>query len=687
MRTRTKIVAIATLAAFLAACTPPVTQPAVTVQSTTGITQVTVSNGLGLVANTTSALTLNWSVNGVAGGNSTVGTVNPTTTPSSTSGTIQYFAPATVPTPPTVTVRATNTANPSDFGEINLTIIQTGQGGISGTITIPSGLLSVQDASNGLEAQSLPQAQVFKPDWSLPHTPGQVLILSSNTSGGALRIASAASLQNVRLERISDSVSRATVPAGQNERAFAERITQETGALVQPNYIYQTLDAAPVPNDPLYSEKQFYLTQIDASGAWITQKTVPDGLIAVLDTGVDLTHPDLAGRVTAGKDFCPAFNASNVCEGEDNDPTDIPAAQGGGHGTGIIGIAGAATNNAAGISGVTWGGKILAVKVFGVFNNTARSESAALAKGVTYAVDQGAKVINMSLGLPNANPGVNPDKLLADAIAYADSKNVLIVAAAGNYFDTGTADNAKTLFYPASDSRVVPVGAVDQSNNIAYFSARGSDRVIMAPGEQSENAQKQVTAGIWSTALGGAFAQSAGTSEASPMVAAVAGLIRAKNPSLTALEVKGILQSTARDLGANGRDTTFGFGLLQAGAALAKTANPSAPPPPQTTVYVYADKLKAGGNPSTPGDYDGNDPQAGRTVVILSGTSGSVNYSITAGRDGKSLQPGTYLVTACVNKNSNGIACDPGDLGARNPVPQNYSGAPINGVNITVKQQ
>lgn len=672
MRIRTHIGVATALVALLTACPQPPSKPSVTVQSTTGITQVTVSNGLGLQANTTTALTLNWSVNGVAGGNSTVGTVSPTTTPSSTSGTIQYFAPATIPNPPTVTVRATNAANPSDFGEINLTIIQTGQGGISGTITVPGGLLSVQNSAS-LEPQSLDQAKPFNPDWSLPHAPGQVLILSGGASGNGLRVASAPSLRNVRLERLSEGVTRVSVPAGQNERAFAERIAQETGSLVQPNYIYRPLDAAPVPNDPLYSDKQFYLTQIDAPGAWLTQKTVPDGLIAVLDTGVDLTHPDLAGRITAGTDFCPNNNGS-VCQGTDTDPSDLPeSVASGGHGTHTFGMIAAATNNASGISGIIWGGKVLAVKVFGDFSGSAASDSAALAQAVTYAANQGAKVINLSLGLPNANPSVSPDKLLADAIGYADSKDVLIVAAAGNY-PSSTPDNQKTLYYPASDSRVVPVGAVDSSNQIASFSARGDTRLIMAPGMGTSIATGQ---GIWSTQVGGGYEERFGTSEAAPQVSAVAGLIRAANPSLSALETKGILQSTARDLGPSGRDSTYGFGLLQAGAAVKKAANPSAPPPAQTTVYVYADR-------QVNGSFAPNDPQSGRTVVILPGTSGTVNYSITAGRDGKPLQNGTYRIVACINKNSNGTACDSGDLGASNPTAQNYTGAPINAVNITV---
>ncbi len=671
MRIRTNMTVAAALAALLVSCPQPPSKPSVTVQSTTGITQVTVSNGLNLQATTATPLALNWSVNGVAGGNSSLGTVSPTSTPASTNGTIQYFAPANIPNPPTVTVRATNAADANDYGEINLTIIQTGQGGISGTITVPNGLLSVQNAQSSLEAQGLPQAKPFQPDWSLPHAPGQVLILSDANAGNNLRVASAPSLQNARLERLNERVSRASVPAGQNERAFADRVAQETGALVQPNYIYRPLEAAPVPNDPNYSDKQFYLTQIDAPGAWLTQKTVPDGLIAVLDTGVDLTHPDLAGRVTAGQDFCPNNNGS-VCQGTDGDPTDIPlSVSGGGHGTHTFGMIAAATNNSVGISGVTWGGKVLAVKVFGNFNGSAASDSAALASAVRYAADQGAKVINLSLGLPTADVTKNPDKLFADAIAYAAGpKDVVVVAAAGNY-QPNVPDNQKILFYPASDVNTIPVGAVDSSNQIASFSARGDTRLIMAPGMGSSITTGQ---GIWSTQVGGGFEERFGTSEAAPQVAAVAGLIRAANAGLTALQTRGILQTTARNLGPS---ATFGFGLLQAGAAVKKAANPSSPPPAQTTVYVYADR-------QVNGSFAPNDPQSGRTVVILPGTNGTVNYSITAGRDGKSLQNGTYRVVACINKNSNGTACDSGDLGASNPTAQNYTGSPINNVTVTV---
>jgi subtilisin family serine protease len=332
---------------------------------------------------------------------------------------------------------------------------------------------------------------------------------------------------------------------------------------------------------------------------------------------------------------------------------------------------------------------VLAIKAFGPVGDAgvfeASSESAALAKALTFAADQGAKVINMSLGLPVANPNVNPDKLLADAIGFADSKGALVVAAAGNWA-ANAPDADKKLFYPAADPRVFAVGAVDQNNIIANFSARNSDRILMAPGVKVSSVGA-VENGIWSTILGGGFGGLdnnrllAGTSQASPMVAAVAGLILTNKPNLSVQQVKDLLQSTAKDLGAVGRDTTYGYGLLQAGAALRKAANPDQPPPPKTTVYVYADRKKPDGT------FDANSPQAGRTVVILEGLSGSVNYAITAGRDGKALTAGTYRIVACINKNSNGIACDVGDLGGERSNSVDYNGSPVNNIDVTVVER
>ena len=161
---------------------------------------------------------------------------------------------------------------------------------------------------------------------------------------------------------------------------------------------------------------------------------------------------------------------------------------------------------------------------------------------------------------------------------------------------------------------------------------------IVAPGES-----------ILSTSVTGDYQLSPGTSESTPLVSAIAGLIRAKNAALTADQVKGLLTSTAKNLGAT---NTFGAGLVQAGTALRKTENPSAPPPPKTTVYVYADPCIEGGSGAACTKYgDGNDNRTGRVVVQLDGLSGLVNYTLTLARNGMSAIPaGTYRLVGCVTR-------------------------------------
>ena len=577
-----------------------------------------------------------------------------------------YVAPASVPTPAVVTIRACDAANPTDCGEAKLTIVATGAApGINGTITVPAGLLPTAKIQS-LSAQSIAEAKPFEADWSLPHAPGQVLVVGSSTT---------LSSKGFRVQSVSPGLAKVSVPAGESEAVFAAKLEAQ-GAVVQPNYLYRVLDA-PSPNDTLYGTKQFHLTQIDAPGAW--NITTNSARIAVIDTGADFTHPDLQGRLIKGKDFCPTFDTTNkVCVGEDGDPSEGPSNLGtgnSGHGTHTTGIIAAASNNGTGVTGLTWGGQVLVVKVFdgqGEF-----TDSITLAKAIEYAADpaRGAvKVINMSLGLKTPDLTKNPDKLIADAIAYADSKDVLMIASAGNY-QPSEPDATKKLYYPASDPLVIPVGAVDPFNAISGISARGSTKLIMAPG-QGSSFTPLGEAGIWSTKSGGGYEARYGTSEAAPQVAAIAGLIRAQNTGLSALQTRGILQTTARSLGDS---AVFGYGLLQAGAALRKAGNPNAQPATKTTIYVYADRL-------VNGSYNGNDPKTGRGEIILNGSSGSVAYKITLTRDGSSLPAGTYRVVACVNKNSNGIACDGGDLAGIQENVQ-YAGSGTIGADVTLAQK
>jgi subtilisin family serine protease len=583
-----------------------------------------------------------------------------------------YVAPSSVPTPAEITIQACDAANTVDCGNAKLTIVAAGSApGITGTVSVPSGLLTANKVQ-ALSAQALPEEpKSFEPDWSLPHAPGQVLVVGSSQS---------LTSKGIRVLSLAPGLSEVRIPQGVSEKQFAAKLEAQ-GAVVQPNYLYRVLDASS-PNDTLYGTNQFNLTQIDAAGAW--NITTNAAKVAVIDTGADFSHPDLQDRLINGKDFCVKYNESTqLCEGTDTDSSESASnlLTGGtaGHGTHTTGIIAAASNNGIGITGLTWGGKVLVVKVFdgaGLF-----TDSKTLGDAIRYAANPaegGAKVINLSLGLPVADPTTYPDQYIREALAYAETQDVLVVAAAGNYQPTVN-DAAKKLFYPASDdSLVIPVGAVDPFNTISGISARGNNKLIMAPGQGTSFAPLG-QAGIWSTKAGGGYEARYGTSEAAPQVAAIAGLLRGQNPALTALQTRGILESTAKDLGSPGRDTDYGFGLLQAGAALRKAGNPNVQPPAKTTVYVYADRL-------VNGTYDGNDLKTGRGEVILNGTSGNIAYKITLTRDGSSLPAGTYRVVACVNKNSNGIGCDAGDLAGIQENVQ-YAGSGTIGANVTVAQK
>ncbi len=566
-----------------------------------------------------------------------------------------YKAPAAVPANPIVTIKATSIANPSDFGTLNITIIAQGTAGISGKVTVNPALLasSAPEATRTGEARAINSGVI---DWNAPHVKGSILLIGSNANTRA------AGLRGVQVRNVSENISSLTVPSGESEQSFAARVAQQTGLIAQPEYIYRPM-ALPTPNDANY-DAQDYLVQIDAQAGWAVQKDLTDNLIAVLDTGIKTDHEDLIGRFTPGKDFCGTFN--NLTCTEDNDPSELPALDGtgqpianAGHGTSTAGIIAAATNNAKGVSGLAWTGKILVVKVFGYDNQGAASPTSTLAKAIRYAADQGSKVINLSLGIAFAVGGT--DAGIDDAITYAIGKGAVIVSAAGNSNDASVG-----VYYPARNANVIAVGSVNKTNGISSFSAQGPQLALVAPGEQitSTNFASPTTYGKLS-----------GTSEATPQVAAIAGLMLSKNPALTRVQVREILTSTARNLGAA---STFGSGLLQAGLALRKATNPTAPPPAKTTVYVYADFFDGT-------KYDPTNPKSGRVVVDLDNSVGSTTYTLTAKRGGfSSLEAGTYRLVACINKNSNALACDGGDLGGQKDAVVYNGSTPVAGADITL---
>lgn len=280
-----------------------------------------------------------------------------------------------------------------------------------------------------------------------------------------------------------------------------------------------------VPNDEFFQPYQWNLNQIYASQGW-NLSGGEDVTIAVLDTGVDPNHLDLKDKLL------PGFNAFD----ESDDVSDSH-----GHGTHVAGIAAALTNNVTGIAGVSWKSQILPVKVL---NEKGEGSSFEVAKGIYWAVDHGADVINMSLG------DYYDSEALHDAIRYAYEQDVVLITASGN-------DNVEDPMYPSRYDEVLTVAAVDDTRNRAFFSNYGQHVDVAAPGEH-----------IPSLFPDNNYTVMSGTSMAAPHVAGLAGLIRALRPDLTNQEVYDVITSTAEDLGTAGHDPYYGFGEINIVAAL-----------------------------------------------------------------------------------------------------------------------
>ena len=306
---------------------------------------------------------------------------------------------------------------------------------------------------------------------------------------------------------------------------------RENVEFAEPNYLYMQNQIEP-PNDFLYTEQyQWNLPVIQTEAGWDLTQGNEDIVIAVVDTGVDLNHPDLKNRLTKG------FNVIENNQFPDDDN---------GHGTHVAGIIASETNNTEGVAGITWYNKIMPIKAMeaGGYGTTFD-----IAKGIVWAVDHGADVINLSLG------NYQPSALMKKAVDYAYQNNVVLIAAAGN-------DNTDQPSFPAAYPEVIGVSAIDYNGIRASFSNFGDYIDVAAPGVQ-----------IPSTYFNQQYAALSGTSMASPHVSALAGLILSANPKLQNKEVIQIIKNSAYDLGKRGADREFGYGLIDIRNALESVDN------------------------------------------------------------------------------------------------------------------
>jgi thermitase len=366
--------------------------------------------------------------------------------------------------------------------------------------------------------------------------PGRLLVHFHAGTAAATQSTDVRSVGAANAGTIRDlGVNIVDVPAGAEQRvanallrtghvSFAER--DAVGAVTS------------TPNDT-YWPQQWGPAKVNAAAAWDSTTGSASTVVAVLDTGVTYSHPDMQGRLLSGYDFV----------NNDSDPTDDN-----GHGTETAGIVGAAANNGIGMAGMCWSCSVLPVKVA---DSTGSASWSNVASGITWATDQGAKVISLSIG------GTSGGSTLQSAVQYAQSHDVLVVAAAGN-------NGSSALFYPAAYAGVVSVAGTSSSDALYSWSDYGSWVSVAAPGCD------------YATNMSGVYSSSfCGTSAATPVVAGIVGLARSLAPSASAPQVASALESSAANIG-----SVVAYGRVDAAATMAAlsggTPPPSPAPPPAT---------------------------------------------------------------------------------------------------------
>ncbi len=467
-------------------------------------------------------------------------------------------------------------------------------------LVIVTGLVGVQlpsDPAQGSAVGAQPPGVTVKP--------GAVLVKLKADAGTASAAARMARYGATVERRLNTGVLVLRVPEGE-EWTVSRMLASEPNVLfAEPDILWEAVGARPAvrpaelpvhpteaeafPGDPYYGQ-QWAHSRIESGSAWDLTTGDTDITIAVIDTGIDSTHPDLAAKVVPGHTFL------NQGAHEDSNPVDWN-----GHGTHVAGIAAAVTDNGIGIAGMSWGARIMPVRVLGEQGTGWTSD---IASGITWAYQRGADVINLSLG------SESDSRTVRDAVENAHNAGALLVAAMGNY-------STDAPFYPAAYPDTLAVSATDYDDNLAYYSNYGSHCDVAAPG--GELFVDNFTRGIYSTLPTNTgfylhtqygylphYDYLQGTSQATPFVAGLAALIRSIDDTLTQNEVQQAIKETAVDIGILGWDVQFGHGRIDARAALDLVNLPDAP--------ALADIT----NPGSDGDYlvDWNDVDRAVTYVL-----------------------------------------------------------------------
>lgn len=403
--------------------------------------------------------------------------------------------------------------------------------------------------------------------------------------------------------------------------------------LAEGNMVY-----APIryPSDPL-ALSQYGLSQINASGAW-EYETGSTNLVtvAVIDTGIEGTHQDLQGKILAAESR--AYDSGTGGAGATS-PL-VPACN---HGTQVAGVAAAMTDNAVGIAGVSWGAKLVALKVFNNAQCTSDcgggacgTSNAAIIAAIDYArttlqngVNTGKVVINMSLGCTPGAAGC-PEACPAavkTALDNAVAAGIPVFISAGN--DGGPVNNPAACAATVVGGGVVPVGATDEGNNVASFSSRGTELAsfgLVAPGKN-----------VLTTTLGGGTAQVTGTSFSAPHAAGVAALILAAKPAFTPAQVQATLRGGSEGIGVASLSplgNTSGAGRLNAFRSMRLAVN------------------------GTLAGFDGEETPIAFPNPFKPSESGAVSFAIPQSLAGSKTKIKVYTVTGELVRELNGLSWD-----------------------------
>lgn len=415
---------------------------------------------------------------------------------------------------------------------------------------------------------------------------------------------------------------------------------QAIAATVKTEYPYRAL--GPAPNDPFFASS-WAMQRTAAQDAW-TVSTGTSIIVAVIDTGYALQHEDLSsqwatntgetGTTTAGG-HCwtgtPQNKASNGCDDDNNgyvddwrgwnfvNQTNAPQAgttssRGTGgisHGTAVAGLVGAATNNGIGVASFNWSTKVMPLQAL---DDNGDGFTSGVIAAIYYAVDNGANVINLSLGGPDTDPALQP------AIDYAYERNVVIVASAGNCGTTGDAgcggSPAPQMMYPALNNHVIAVGATTNSDTRASFSSYGAGLDVVAPGSgtiTSPLIDTSRTPYNYTNAYSGSLY---GTSFSSPIVASIAALIKSYRVSTSVDDVTALIDGSATKVaGMNGAPYTpeYGHGVVNAASAMTIAAALNGTSSPNAALLQT-------------GDYRSEHSFSSSAMMSSGCTSGSLTY-------------------------------------------------------------